>query len=108
MAVEDGDVRGYVVARHAAGEGEILNLGVAPAHQRRRLGRALVRHTLAMLGAHGVQGVFLEVRESNVAARQLYQGVGFKEVGRRPRYYRRPPEDALILRAAIAALEADA
>lgn len=101
-------VAGYVVARDAADEGEILNLAVAPAWHRRGVGRALVARVLAALAGRGVTQVFLEVRASNVAARALYEGAGFREVGRRARYYARPVEDAVVLRAAIVADGGDA
>lgn len=91
-------VVGYVIALDAADEGEILNLAVAPDGRRHGVGRALVREILETLADRGVHKVFLEVRESNTAARALYAGYGFKEVGRRPQYYRRPVEDAIVLR----------
>lgn len=103
VALVDGAVAGYVVAHYAADEGEILNLAVAPAHRRRGLGRALVERALTALAARDVRDVYLEVRASNAGAQALYQGVGFREVGRRACYYRRPVEDAVILRAAILA-----
>jgi|SRR5579859_1366222 len=103
VAVDDGRVAGYVLARQAADEAEILNLGVAPAARRRGIGRALVRAGLAALAARGAVQVFLEVRESNAAARALYAEFGFAEAGRRRGYYRRPIEDAIVLRAAISA-----
>jgi ribosomal-protein-alanine N-acetyltransferase len=103
VAVADGQTAGYVLARHAADEAEILNLGVAPAARRRGVGRALVREGLAALAARGAVQVFLEVRDSNAAARALYAEFGFGEVGRRRGYYRRPVEDAIVLRAAISA-----
>lgn len=93
-----GRVAGYVVALDAADEGEILNLAVAEAGRRRGLGRALVQAILDRLRRRGVRQVYLEVRESNTAARALYAGFGFKEVGRRRAYYRRPVEDAMVLR----------
>jgi ribosomal-protein-alanine N-acetyltransferase len=99
----DGRPAGYVVARGVADEGEILNLAVAAAQQRRGVGRALARAAIARLGASGARTVYLEVRESNQAARGLYEGLGFTVVGRRDRYYRRPVEAALVLRAAILA-----
>jgi [ribosomal protein S18]-alanine N-acetyltransferase len=104
----EGGVVGYVVAHDAAGEGEILNLAVAPARHRRGIGRALVEGVLAVLSDRGVSEVFLEVRESNAGARALYDSLGFREVGRRARYYRRPLEDAVVLRAAIPADGGDA
>ena len=103
VAEEHGTVAGYVIGHFAADEGEILNLGVAPAHRRKGIGRALVERMLATLRARGVRIVFLEVRESNTSARRLYEALGFREVARRARYYRRPVEDAVVLRAADAA-----
>jgi [ribosomal protein S18]-alanine N-acetyltransferase len=91
-------VAGYVVALDAADEGEILNLAVAPGGRRRGLGRALVLEVLDALAGRGVRRVYLEVRESNAPARALYAAHGFTEVGRRKQYYRRPVEDAIVLR----------
>lgn len=101
-------VAGYVVALDAADEGEILNLAVAPGGRRHGVGRALVNEVLAVLTERGVRQVYLEVRESNAAARALYAAHGFREVGRRAQYYRRPVENAIILRAAIVAAGGDA
>lgn len=101
-------VDGYVIAQDAADEGEILNLAVAPARQRGGIARALVEQVLAALAERGARKVFLEVRESNAAARALYSALGFQEVGRRSRYYRRPVEDAIVLRTAIPADGGDA
>lgn len=106
-AAPDG-VAGYVIAQDAADEGEILNLAVAPARHRSGIGRALVERVLATLARRGAHRVFLEVRESNAAARALYAALGFQEVARRSRYYRRPVEDAIVLRAAIPADGGDA
>ena len=103
VAEAGGLVAGYVIAHHAADEGEILNLGVALAHRRRGVGRALVEQVLATLAARGVRVVYLEVRESNSGARRLYEALGFGEVARRARYYRRPVEDAVVLCAALGA-----
>ena len=99
LVAEEGErIAGYVVALEAADEGEILNLAVAPAGRRRGLGRALVEAMLDALRSRGVGQVYLEVRESNATARALYASRGFKEVGRRKEYYRRPVEDAIVLR----------
>jgi ribosomal-protein-alanine N-acetyltransferase len=97
-----GSVEGYVIANQAADEAEILNLGVLPERRRRGLGRALVAALLTALASQGAKAVFLEVRASNEAAQALYREFRFLPVGRRSRYYQRPTEDAVILRAAIA------
>lgn len=95
---DGGGVAGYLVALDAADEGEILNLAVAPAGRRHGLGHALVQDILDVLAGRGVRHVYLEVRESNAPARALYAAHGFQEAGRRKQYYRRPVEDAIVLR----------
>ncbi len=103
VAETDAALIGYVVGRSVLDEAEILNVGVAPPARRHGVARALVGALLAAFAGAAVRSVFLEVRESNFPARALYQSFAFQEVGRRPRYYRRPVEDAVILRAGIAA-----
>ena len=104
----EGAVAGYVVAHHAADEGEILNVAVVSSQRQHGMGTALVERALAELGARGVRQVYLEVRASNAPAQALYASLGFREVGRRARYYRQPVEDAVVLRTAILAEEGDA
>ena len=98
VAEQEGDVVGYLIAREAAGTGEILNLAVDPPYRRGGIARALLDAGLAVLRQRAVQEVFLEVRVSNEAAQELYRGAGFRVVGRRRAYYRNPVEDALVLR----------
>ncbi|MFL5616607.1 MAG: ribosomal protein S18-alanine N-acetyltransferase [Gemmatimonadaceae bacterium] len=91
-------VLGYVVAWFAGGQGEIANLAVDDTARGRGLGSTLLDAALEEARRHSTDEVFLEVRSSNARARQLYESRGFVEVGRRRRYYRRPVEDAIILR----------
>jgi ribosomal-protein-alanine N-acetyltransferase len=91
-------VLGYVVAWFAGGQGEIANLAVDDSARGRGVGSALLDAAIEEARRHGTDEVFLEVRSSNARARQLYESRGFVEVGRRRRYYRRPVEDAIILR----------
>ena len=94
----DGQLSGYVVGWHVMDEAELANLAVEPAARRRGVGRLLLDRMLDDARERGTTRVFLEVRESNEAARRLYASRGFAEVGRRKSYYRSPAEDALILR----------
>jgi [ribosomal protein S18]-alanine N-acetyltransferase len=96
-----GRVVGYVVAWFAAGEGEIANVAVAPSARGRGIGGMLLDAAIAAAGDHGAEALYLDVRESNARARTLYDSRGFVEVGRRRRYYRRPAEDAIVLRRGI-------
>ena len=92
---------GFVLARLAADEGEILTVAVARAARRQGLGWALMDAVLRELHAQRAQALFLEVDESNLAAIALYRRLGFAEVGRRPAYYQRdetPDTAALVMR----------
>lgn len=92
------ELGGYSVVARAADEAELLNLAVAERARGRGIGAALVEHAIADATQWGACAMFLEVRASNAAALGLYQRAGFREAGRRRGYYRRPSEDALILR----------
>lgn len=92
---------GFVIARCGVDEWEIENVVVAEQQRRRGLGRELVGHLLQAARESDITSVLLEVRPSNAAARRLYETLGFSEAGRRPAYYRNPPEDALLLKISI-------
>jgi ribosomal-protein-alanine acetyltransferase len=99
VAVAPHGVAGFVVARETApDEIEILNLAVAPSHRRQRIGIRLMNCLLAT----STSSFFLEVRESNTAARTLYEKLGFREAGRRPNYYHDPRETAIVMRRSVA------
>lgn len=78
---------GFVLARAAAGEAEILTITVSRRLRRRGLGHALMDALLRRLHADRATALFLEVDETNLAAIALYRRLGFREVGRRPNYY---------------------
>lgn len=98
VAEVGGELAGYAVAWAVVDEAEIANVAVAPPWRRRGVGAALLDAVLARLESEGARTVYLEVRDSNAAARALYESRGFAVVGRRRRYYRRPTEDALVMR----------
>jgi dihydroorotate dehydrogenase electron transfer subunit len=102
-----GAVRGYLVARRAHDEVHVLSLAVEPAARRRGLATALLRAALGAERARGARFAHLEVRASNPEARSLYARLGFRAVGRRPRYYP-SGEDALLLTARLGAVATDA
>jgi ribosomal-protein-alanine N-acetyltransferase len=99
----DGSIVGYVVAWFVMDEGEIADLAVAPEARGRGIGATLLRSAVRTARARGASAIYLEVRDSNAAARRLYASHGFTEVGRRRRYYRKPVEDALVLRLVLPA-----
>ncbi len=95
VAEREREVVGFLVSRETApGEREILNLAVSMVHRRIGVASALLRYE--------IQGnrtdFFLEVRESNLGAQELYRGIGFEVVGKRPGYYDTPPEAAVVMK----------
>lgn len=103
LAWQNSDPAGFLLARDLGGEIEILSLGVVPGWRRRGHARALMTAAIAEAGRRGSASLVLEVAAHNEAARRLYAGFGFVQVGRRSRYYRHAGgmEDALILRRNI-------
>ena len=91
---------GFVLARVAAEEGEILTLAVLPAARGKGLGRALLQAAIAHARARGAQSMFLEVGVENPSALALYAGLGFARVGLRKAYLY--GKDALVLRLPLA------
>ena len=98
VAKEDNIVAGYVGSQSVMGEADMMNLAVHPQYRRKGVGRALVECLVEKLKEKEVHSLTLEVRVSNEAASNLYAGLGFVQIGRRPNYYHTPKEDALILR----------
>jgi len=100
----DGELIGYFVLMAAAGEAHLLNLSIAPAHQRRGHGSALLREAAAIARGHGAAAMFLEVRPSNRSAQGLYTRFGFRKVAVRRGYYpaHSGREDALVLSLPLA------
>ncbi len=97
IAEEEGDLLGYVWARFVLDEGDIGNVAVAPDFRRRGVGAALLRALLEEAARRQAAVVQLEVRESNLAARRLYEKNGFETVGKRKNYYEKPAEDAILM-----------
>lgn len=99
LVMTDGDtVAGYVGSQSVMGEADMMNLAVQPDYRRQGIGEKLVSALVKELAQSDVHCLTLEVRASNEAAIALYGKLGFTQVGRRPRYYEKPREDALILR----------
>ena len=100
----DGLIVGYGILSTGAGEAHLLNLCVGPEHRGRGLGRHLLGRLLEIAKWNRAERIFLEVRPSNPLAKALYQSVGFKQVGVRPRYYpaKDGREDAIVMVLEIA------
>jgi ribosomal-protein-alanine N-acetyltransferase len=101
---DEKQVHGFLVAKAVTRQGdewEIENIAVSGPARRRGLGLRLLGESLNRMRDRGGKQVFLEVRESNQAARKLYEKCAFMEVGQRKNYYQNPTEDALIFRFAF-------
>ncbi len=90
---------GFICVSVLPPEAEILDIAVSPSRRKEGVGKALLNSTLFSLKVGlSVETVFLEVRESNIPARSLYQRFGFEEIGKRTRYYSNPTEDAILMK----------
>jgi len=98
---EEADVQGFIAGRTMGEEWEIENIVVAGPVRRRGLGKRLLREFLDLARGRGAEAVFLEVRESNLEARQFYEKWAFVQTGRRKDYYREPEEDAIVYRLGL-------
>ena len=101
-----GAMAGFVLARAAGGEAEILTLAVAPSARGVGLGRVLIQAAAAHAAVLGSEVLFLEVGTDNPAALTLYGGLGFQRAGQRKGYYDSHSQtvtgrDALVLKAAL-------
>jgi len=95
-AEETGKLCGFICAKAVASEWEIENVVAAAAFLRRGIANKLVRNLIQRAENEAASAILLEVRESNLPARRLYEKHWFREVGRRREYYRDPVEDAIL------------
>jgi len=97
----DGRLVGYAACWTVIDQSELGNVAVAGEARGRGIGGALVEAVIERVRARGAEECFLEVRESNRGAQQLYRDRGFVVVGRRRSYYAHPTEDALVMRLRV-------
>ncbi len=108
VLLQGPDLMGYYVLMLGAQEAHLLNLSVDPPQQGRGLARLMLDEMLRFALAQGAQSLWLEVRTSNVRARQIYERYGFKTVGLRRNYYPLAPfkrEDAVVMSLPLAAAQ---
>ena len=98
VALDGETVIGYVGSQTVLGEADIMNVAVSPDYRRQGIAEALLQYLQTILKIKEVHSLTLEVRASNAPAIALYEKLGYLQVGRRPNYYHKPKEDALILR----------
>lgn len=87
----------YAVMYICFDEGDLANIATIPSERKKGIGAALMDKIMENSVNTGVERIFLEVRESNFSARNLYTSKGFEEIGIRKKYYRDPVEDAHIM-----------
>ncbi len=93
IAKVDDITVGYMGLQIFSGEGYVTNVAVLPEYRRQGIAKALIAEAIK----NDMEFITLEVRESNQAAISLYEAFGFIQVGKRPKFYRNPEEDALIM-----------
>ena len=95
---------GYAILSVAVGEAHLLNLCVKPSEQRKGIGKDILRYLVERAMAHKAENLFLEVRESNRTAINLYHAEGFHQIGIRVGYYpaKKGKEDAIVMAKPLA------
>jgi ribosomal-protein-alanine N-acetyltransferase len=96
VAEYDGHIAGYVCMTSLFEEAQILDIAVDPVQRCRGLARLLMEHAISLALEKGAEVMALEVRETNLAAITLYEKLGFKQVGVRPKYYE-GRDDAVLM-----------
>ena len=97
IAVEGETLLGYLGIQFGPDGGDIMSVATAPEARGTGVGKALLVRGVELLREKGLGWLTLEVRPSNAPAVGLYTKLGFREVGRRPRYNKNPPEEALLM-----------
>lgn len=92
----DGVLAGYVFCAFAGGEVHVNKIAVDPSWRRVGVARLLMREVFELSARVAAEEIYLEVRPSNLPARNFYDSLGFRDVGRRPQYYA-DGEDALVM-----------
>ena len=106
VAVIESEVVGFIVGRFVPGtqeaelrpDAEIYNIGVDTARQRSGIGNLLLRNFLDECRSGNVNFVWLEVRKMNLKAISFYESIGFEQFAERPRFYKDPPDDGMVMR----------
>src|SRR5512134_1804129 len=97
VAELDGNVVGMIVVWLIVEEAHVATIATHPDYRRQGIGKRLLAHALRHLMREGARSSFLEVRESNIAAQEMYRKFGYEVTGRRRRYYRDNDEDAILM-----------
>jgi ribosomal-protein-alanine N-acetyltransferase len=96
-ALEEGNLAGYLGVQYGPDGGDIMTIATDPGFRGRGVGKRLLKTMVETLQEKNLQWLTLEVRPSNTPALKLYEAFGFRQVGKRPNYYKNPREDALLL-----------
>lgn len=96
-ALKDGQVAAYIIGRQISPEGEIYRIATLPHHRRRGIAYRLLDYAVKCERGLGLETLFLEVREKNLPARNLYKTYGFREISIRNNYYKNPQDNAIIM-----------
>jgi len=101
VAIDGDEVLGYGCILVVENEGELINIAVSPDCRCKGVGQALMDALMDSAVQKGAENVYLEVRQSNMPARRLYEKNGFAQIGIRKKYYKNPVEDAILMRCCL-------
>ena len=97
VAELDGKIVGMIVVWLIVDEAHVATVATHPDYRRQGIGKRLLAYALRHMIQDGARSSFLEVRESNLAAQEMYRKFGYEVTGRRRHYYRDNNEDAILM-----------
>ena len=97
VAEREGNIVGMIVVWLIVDEAHVATIAIDPEYRRQGIGKRLLAHALRHMIRDGARSSFLEVRESNRVAQEMYRKFGYEVTGRRRRYYRDNDEDAILM-----------
>ena len=93
----DDRIAGMIVVWLLVDEAHVATISTHPNHRRQGIAKKLLTYALRYMSKEGAVTSFLEVRENNLAAQEMYRKFGYEAVGRRKRYYKDTGEDAILM-----------
>lgn len=98
ITAKDADILiGYAGCVISFDEADVTNIAVTKGYRRQGIAEELLNNLMRLAYNKGVKKMYLEVRESNESARNLYNKLGFEQIGKRRAFYQRPTEDAVLM-----------
>ena len=97
IALCEGDFAGYAFSSFVYDESELNRIAVLPKYRNKKIAISMLEYLIEYMTKNNCKTLFLEVRENNKTAINLYKKAGFNTIGIRNNYYTNPTENAILM-----------